>query len=126
MCFSTSTKPMTARRSACSISSTPAARISSPPIPVKAYGAPCATSARATPAAWRSPDASPATNRISRTGRHGDASGERRQRPLDVRDDLQRDRQRLATSLPGDRHRRLATDGREEALELQSQRLALL
>src|SRR5215204_4673139 len=126
MCLRTSTNPITASRSACSTSSTPAARISSPPMPVRRYGAPRAESARATPEAWRSPDASPATKRISRTGARHAAAGKRRERPLDVGDDLQRDRQRLAASLAADRHRRLAAHGGQEALELEPKRLPLV
>src|SRR5215210_6374847 len=126
MCLSTSTNPITASRSACSISSTPSACIASPPMPVRLYGAPAATSARATPEACRSPEASPATNRISRTGACRDAPGKRRERALDVGDDLQRYRQRFATRLTAHRHGRFAAHRREKALELQAKWLAFL
>src|SRR5215218_7447688 len=126
MCLSTSTNPITASRSACSISSTPSARIASPPMPVSLYGAPAATSARATPEACRSPEASPATNRMSRTDACRDAPGEGRERALDVDDDLERHGERLASRFPTHGDGRLATHRREEALELQSQRLALV
>src|SRR5829696_4422194 len=125
MCFSTSTNPMTASRSACSMSSTPSARMASPPMPVSSYGAPAATSARATPEACRSPEDSPATNRMSGTGGCRDAPGERRERALDVDDDLERHGERLASCLAAHGDGRLATHRREEALELQPQRLAL-
>src|SRR5512133_3069488 len=94
-------------------------------MPASEYGEPAAVSARATPAACRSPEASPATNRISRTGDRGRASGKRGQRAIDVLHDLQRDSERLTSRLAADGDRRLAAYGRHEALELEAQRLAL-
>src|SRR4051812_552080 len=100
-----------------------------PPMPASENGAPISLSARATPPACRSPEASPATNRISRTcsGRRASSlSSERGERALDVGDDLQRHGERLASFLPGHRDRYVAPHRGEEALELQAQRLALI
>src|SRR5829696_8948069 len=127
-CLSTSTNPMTASRSACSSSSTPAACIWSPPTPTRRNGAPLALSARATAEAWLSPDASPATKRISRTCSRTSrcSSGrETRQGAFDVGDDPEGDCQRFAPVGTGHGHRRLAADRREKALELEAERFAL-
>src|SRR5687768_5985077 len=118
---------MTASPRMCSSSLTPASAMRSPPIPRKANGAPEAFSSRATPDAWRSPDVSPTTNRISRT------SGDRRRRgalerghvALDLLDDAQRHGERVATVLAGHHHRRLPLDRGDEALVLETQGLAL-
>src|SRR5512142_503941 len=88
-------------------------------MPTSAYGEPAVVSARATPAACVSPDASPATNRISRTGDRGGTAGQRGKRALDVLHDLQRDRERLAPRLAADGDRRLAAHRRHEAVERQ-------
>src|SRR6478672_1367726 len=121
---------MTASFSTCANSVTPASRILSPPIPASENGAPISPSARATPAPCRSPEASPATNRISRTCSSRRASpslpGERRQRALDVGDDLERHREGLASFLSRHRDWRLAPHCGNEALELQPERLRLL
>src|SRR6185436_9866405 len=107
---------MTARPRICSSMRTPAAAIRSPPTPRMGMADAPVPSARATPAACRSPDGSPATNRMSRT--------KRRLRLLDFADDTQRDFEGVASVLAGDHHRRLALDRRDEALVLESQRLS--
>src|ERR1051325_10922119 len=112
-------KPMTARCSVCSISVTPAARIASPPTPVRTNGARASVSARATPAPCRSPDTSPATKTISRT------VGERRQRTLDLPHDGQRHGQRLPPIVAAHGTLLPAANGRQEVLHLQPERLAL-
>src|SRR5471030_726152 len=114
--------PITASASVCAISSTPLARIPSPPTPVSAYGAPASRSALATPAPCKSPDASPVTNMISRTG----SARRQRQRALDVGDDLQRHGQCFAARLAGHGNRRLSAYRGEKALELEGERVALL
>src|SRR2546423_5406943 len=101
------------------MSGTPASRIASPPMPTRWYGAFRAHSSLATPAACRSPDASPATKRMSRTGGDVRASGERRQCTLDLADDGQRHRERLTSVLPSDDDRRAALYRGEKALELE-------
>src|SRR5690349_21010601 len=125
-CLMGAMKPMTACETVCWISCTPASRIASPPTPTREKGAPAWRSARATAAACRSPDTSPTTKRISRTRRRARASGAPGLRALDVGDDLQGDRERLAPLLPGHGDRALSADRREEALELQAERLSLL
>src|SRR4051812_21373786 len=125
MCLIGAMKPITACDTVCWINSTPASRIASPPTPTSEKGAPARLSARATAAACRSPDTSPATKRISRT-RRSMRPGQRRDGAFDVRHDLERDREGLASLLAGDGHGRLAADRRQEALELQAQRLTLL
>src|SRR5688572_20928997 len=125
MCSSTSMKPITASFSTCSTSSTPAAFISSPPIPLSRNGAFRAFSSRATPEAWRSPDTSPATNRISRTARCHRSSGKRGERTLDVAHDGQRNRQRFTSVFTRDRNWCVARDRLDECLELEPQWLAL-
>src|SRR5206468_12864321 len=112
--------------STCATSCTPASRIALPPIPVSVNGAPTSPSARATPAPGRSPEASPATNRISRTRNGRRASGERGERSLDVGDDLQRHGERLPTGLSRHRNRNLAAHRGKKALELKTERLPLL
>src|SRR5690242_18634979 len=121
MCRTTSANPMTASRSVCSMSETPAAAIRDPPIPVSARSGTRAPSSAATPAACRSPDVSPATNNTSRTGR----SGECGKRTLDLAHDAERERERFASVFPGHGHRLLAPHRGDEALELEAQRLAL-
>src|SRR5918992_4019234 len=119
----TSTSPSAARPRTCSRRRTPAACMPSPPIPTRSNEVPVATSSRATPAAWRSPDVSPATIRISGTRGRGPL-GEDRQRPLDLADDPERDGERFPPVLAGHHYRPLARDGGDEALELETQRLA--
>src|SRR4051794_16421956 len=118
--------PITAEATVCSRSSTPASRMASPPTPTSANGAPAARNARATAAACRSPDTSPATKRISRTGAQRRAAGERRQTVLDLRDDAQGYRERIPPLFTGHGHGGFATHGSKEALELQPQRIALV
>src|SRR4051812_25182455 len=115
-------KPITASDRVWAISSTPASRMPSPPTPTRRKGAPASRRARATPAPCRSPEASPVTNMISRTAR----DWRHWQRALDVGDDLERHGERLAPLLPGDGDGDLAADRRQEALELEAQRLPLL
>src|SRR5688572_23833876 len=80
-------------------------------------------SSSATPAACRSPDASPATMRTSGTCR-GQLSGECGSRALDFRDDLERHGKRSSAFLSGYDNRALTTDRGYKALEFQTQRLA--
>src|SRR5688572_5168889 len=97
----------------------------SPPMPRIANGAPRRRSSRATLEAWRSPEGSPTTKRISRTsGRAGGMRApERRQRLLDLTHDAERHRQRIAAIFSRDHHGSLAGDRRDEAVVLQAQRL---
>src|SRR5262245_23698351 len=124
MCSSTSMKPMTASFSTCSTSSTPTDRISSPPMPVSANDALRAFSSRATPAACRSPETSPATNRISRTDGCRRTSGQHGERSFDVAYDGQRNGQRLSAIFARDLNWAVASDALHERLELETQRLA--
>src|SRR5438309_1329960 len=114
-----SSSPITDSRAMCSMSSTPASRMRSPPTPTRWKGSCSFSSSRATPAAWLSPDTSPATKRISRT------RSKCRCRALDVLHDLQCHRQRIAALFPRHRHGRLTAHCCKEALELEPQRLAL-
>src|SRR5205823_1984215 len=97
--------PITARLSLRSMRFTPARAISAPPMPVSEYAAFRDINSRATPAACRSPDASPATKRISRTTMHGLL----RRRPhvadgsVDVLHNGERHRQRIPAVLTGHR-----------------------
>src|SRR4051812_43690689 len=77
-------------------------------------------SSRATPAAWLSPDTSPATKRISRT------RSRCRCRAFDVLDDLQRHGECVAPLFATDCHGCFATDGSEEAFEFEAQWLTFL
>src|SRR5258708_6138905 len=106
------------------MSRTPASRSRSPPIPVSANGASSPISSSATPDAWRSPEASPATNRISRTAADRDAS-QGRHSPLDLLNDAERHRQSLASIVAGHGHGRLAAHRAEETRDLEDQRLPL-
>src|SRR5262245_51811513 len=124
MCSSTSMKPMTASFSTCSTSSTPADRISSPPMPVSLNGAWRVFNSRATPAACRSPDTSPATNRISRTDGRRRTSGQHRKRAFDVANDRQRDGKRFTAVFSRDWNRSIANDTLHERLELETKGLA--
>src|SRR6185503_7500569 len=126
----TSMKPRTARLRMCSSIETPAACIRSPPTPRIRNGAPRAASSRATLDACRSPDGSPATNRISRTrcerGRGAPSAPlQGRQRFVDLPDDPQGNGERVAPVLTGHDDRRLPLDRGDEALVLEPQRLAL-
>src|SRR5688500_12319902 len=122
---STSTRPRTASPLICTSMSTRSAFIRSPPIPRNLKFAPDATSSRATFAACRSPDGSPATKRISRTIRRSRCGGavQGRETLVDLVDDLQRDLERIAAILARHDDRRLSLDRRDEALVLQPQRL---
>src|SRR5579863_209847 len=135
----TSTKPMTAEDSMSSSSSTPAARIREPPMPARCRPGRKTRSSAATPAAWRSPDASPADNRTSvtspdwavevgtpgcpRAAARDGLRGGHQQLPFDLSDDAERDGQRIAAIFAGDGHRLLAPNGRHETLQLQLERL---
>ena len=122
----TSTKPMTASAPTCAISSTPAARIASPPTPTSRYGT------RARHELARHARARAGRRRLlrRRTESHArlvaigraDSAGKR---PLDVVHDRQRHGERLAAVLARHGDRRLAGDRLHERLELQTQRLAL-
>src|ERR1044071_1215089 len=124
-CFRIPPNPITARFRTCSRSWTPAALIWSPPTPTSVYGAPNALSSLATPAAFMSPEVSPATNRISGTRANRRPRLERGQTALDLLDDAQRDRERLASRGAGHRDRGSPLDRLDEALELQTKRVSL-
>src|SRR5689334_18396918 len=119
-------KPITAEETVCSSRSTPASRIASPPTPVSTKGPFAARSARATAAACRSPDTSPATKRISRTGAQRRATGQRRQSVLDLGDDPKSHSERVPSLLTRHWHRRVTAHRSEEALELQPERISLV
>src|SRR4051812_8255436 len=125
ICDRTPTKPMIASFFTCSINSTPAAFIWSPPTPISWYDESTAFSSRATPAAFVSPEVSPATNRISRTRWNGRRLAQGRQTTLDLVHDLERDGERLATSRSADGHRSFPLNRGDETLQLQPQRVAL-
>src|SRR5438270_7149016 len=112
----------------CSSSSTPAACIKSPPTPRSRNRAPpsAAANSRATLEAWRSPEGSPATNRISRTAKllSGAGVAQLRKGAVHLVHDSKRDGQRVAPVLAGDHHLRFAAYRRKKALVLQPQRLA--
>src|SRR5687768_2606576 len=117
---------MTASASLCSSSSTPAARIRSPPMPTRGRSGMRRLSSSATGAACRSAEVSPATNRISRTagtGR-GTATRKRGQCPLDLGHDAQRHRERLTAILSGHDDVSLPSYSVDEAQELEAQRLS--
>ena len=63
--------------------------------------------------------------RISRTGGDVRASGERRECPLDLRNDTERHGKRFASILATHRDWSIAPHRRQKTLELQSQRLTL-
>src|SRR5262245_14328785 len=111
--------PITANCSVCSISRTPASRIASPPTPVRLNGAFAARSARATPAACKSPETSPATKTMSRT------AGERRKRTFDLADDGQRDGERLTSVAAAHGDLGLAPHRLEEILKLEPERFTV-
>src|SRR5687768_11463829 len=125
----TSTNPMTAIRSDRSISVTPAAAMRAPPTPVRARSGRTRANSAASPDAWRSPDASPAMMSTSRT-RDRTRSGlatqprERRKGALDLADDPQRYRERLAPIAARHHDRLIATNRPDEALELEAERFA--
>src|SRR6188508_3028774 len=107
---------MTAMRSECSISATPALSIRAPPTPVSVRSGRIFLSAVASPDACRSPEASPAMIRTSRTRDRawdGDfrgmpGAGKRRKRALDLAHDAQCDGQGFATIVAGDDDRLIA------------------
>src|SRR5688572_21271121 len=127
MCRSTSTRPRTASPLMWTSMSTRAACIRSPPIPRSLKSAPPATSSRATFDAWRSPEGSPATKRISRTTRRSRCRGvsQCRETLVDLIDDPQRDLERVTSIFARDDDGRFALDRRDEALVLQAQGFAL-
>src|SRR5688572_6796178 len=126
MCRSTSTRPRTASPLMCTSMSTRAACIRSPPIPRSLKSAPLATSSRATFDAWRSPEGSPATKRISRTTRRSRCRGvsQCRETLVDFVDDPQRDLERIASIFARDDDGRFALDRRDEALVFKTQGFA--
>src|SRR5687767_1707319 len=101
---------------------TPAFSISGPPKPVSSRSGRRRRSSSATPAAWRSPEASPATKTTSGTAfcRY---SGECRPCSLDLGDDSQGDGQCTPAVLTCHYNRNLPTHCRQEAVELQPERL---
>src|SRR5512138_1508621 len=117
----TSTNPITPV-SYLSNSLTPAFSISGPPKPVRSRSGRRRLSSSATPAACRSPDASPATKITSGTGRGRDSS-QRRTRPLYLGYDPQGNSKRALSIFARHDHRCLAADCRDEAVELEPERL---
>src|SRR3989338_6103539 len=101
----------------------------SPPTPRLPTGPRRAANSRATLDACKSPDGSPATNRMSRTRnrrqRRRLSPLQRGHRLLDLPDDSEGDLQCIAAVLPGHDDRRVTPDCREETLVLQTQRFAL-
>src|SRR6202030_1713065 len=79
-------------------------------------------SAPATPAAWRSPEASPATNNTLRMVRVPD---QRWESPLDLLYDPKRHTQRHPALFAGDDHRAFALECRNETFQLELQRLSV-
>src|SRR5688500_2100217 len=103
---------------------TPAVSISGPPNPTSSRSGRRSPSSSATPAAWRSPEASPATKMTSATASCC-FSCQRWKRALDLGDDLEGDSERPSSILTGDYDRRFSIQRRDEAVELEAQRLSL-
>src|SRR6476659_5555096 len=105
------------------MSSTPCSASRGPPTAVSSSSGCIRLSAPATPAACRSPDASPATKRTLRMVVR--VSDQRRQSQLDLLHDPERDTQRQSPFFAGYYHWRFAGQRRDKTLLLQLQRFAI-
>src|SRR6185503_9114224 len=94
-------------------------------MPTSLYSVVASRIARATAAAFASPDGSPATIRISRTGRNRHRMAHRRHSALDLAHDLEGDCEGVAPCLAGHGHRCLAANSIDETLQLQRKRITL-
>src|SRR5258706_469651 len=122
-CLRTSRKPITPSCSSRWISWTPCSASRRPPTAARSSSGRMRRSAAATPAAWRSPEASPATNSTLRMVQR--IPYERGKSSLDFLDDAKGDAERHPSLVPGNDDRSLSPERRDKTLELELQRLAV-
>src|SRR5688572_22171217 len=104
------------------MSSTPCSANRGPPTATRLSSGRSRRSAAATPAACKSPEASPATNSTLRM--MVGESDQRRKSQLDLLNDLERNTQRQSPLSSRDDDGPVALEGADEALQLQLQRFA--
>src|SRR5258706_67324 len=122
-CLRTSRKPITPSCSSRWISWTPCSASRRPPTAARSSSGRMRRSAAATPAAWRSPEASPATNSTLRMVQR--MPYERGKSSLDFLDDAKGDAERHPSLVPGNDDGSLSPERRDKTLELELQRLAV-
>src|SRR5438270_3363491 len=105
------------------MSSTPCSARRGPPTAARASSGWIRLKAPATPAAWRSPDASPATNRTLRM--MVCVPDEGRQSQFDLLHNAERDTKGQSAFFTGDDDRRLAGERRDKTFLFEFQRLAI-
>src|SRR5712672_681952 len=122
-CLRTSRNPITPSCSSRWISWTPCSASRRPPTAASSSSGRVRRSAAATPAAWRSPEASPATNSTLRMVER--MPYQRGKSSLDFLDDAKRDAERHPSLVAGNDDRSFPPKRGDKALQLELQRLSV-